>query len=90
MSEKMIELYKQLETNEKRNELSSLIQKLDQIITQLTVKKGISSDIKNSKNYDSINQTNLNEYDMLLFFYEDIWNIKNKVLSILVENSGGE
>ena len=90
MSEKMIELYKQLETNEKRNELSSLIQKLDQIITQLTVKKGISSDIKNSKNYDSINQTNLNEDDMLLFFYEDIWNIKNKVLSILVENSGGE
>ena len=36
MSEEMIIYYKQLNTNEKRNELSNLLIKLDQLINQLT------------------------------------------------------
>lgn len=89
MSEKMIELYKQLETNDKRNELSSLIEKLDQLVNQIMIQKGINNNYKQAKNYDSINQNMETEDDMLLFFYGDIWNIKNKILALLASNSGG-
>lgn len=89
MNDRMIELYKQLETNEKRNELSSLIGKLDQLITQLIIQKGINNNVKGTKNYDSVSQCCQSEDDILLFFYDDIWNIKNKVLALLVDNSGG-
>lgn len=89
MSEKMIELYKQLNTNDKRNELSSLIEKLDQLVNQIMIQKGINNNYKQAKNYDSINQNMETEDDMLLFFYEDIWNIKSKILALLAHNSGG-
>jgi len=89
MSEKMIELYKQLNTNDKRNELSSLIEKLDQLVNQIMIQKGIENNYKQAKNYDSINQNMETEDDMLLFFYEDIWNIKSKILALLAHNSGG-
>lgn len=90
MSEKMIELYKQLKTNDKRNELSSLIEKLDQLVTQMLIQKDNNHNFKQVKNYDSINQTKETEDDILLFFYEDIWNIKSKVLALLAQNSGGK
>lgn len=89
MSEKMIELYKQLKTNDKRNELSSLIEKLDQLVTQMMIQKGINNSFKQAKNYDSINQNMESEDDILLFFYEDLWNIKSKILALLATNSGG-
>lgn len=89
MSEKMIELYKQLNTNDKRNELSSLIGKLDQLVTQIMIQKEINNNYKQAKNYDSINQNMETEDDVLLFFYEDIWNIKSKILALLAHNSGG-
>lgn len=89
MSEKMIELYKQLNTNDKRNELSSLIEKLDQLVNQIMIQKGINNNYKQAKNYDSINQNMETEDDVLLFFYEDIWNIKSKILALLAHNSGG-
>lgn len=90
MSEKMIELYKQLTTNEKRNELSSLIGKLDQLVTQMMIQNGVDYNLKMAKNYDSIKQQLQTEDDLLLFFYEDIWNIKSKILAILANNSGGK
>lgn len=86
MTDKMIELYKQLSTNEKRNELSSLIVKLDYLINQILQQKNIKIDINNSKNYDSAVQKDQTEDQMLLFFYDDLWNIKNKILSILVND----
>lgn len=89
MSEKMIDLYKQLDINEKRNELSSLIVKLDILVTQLILKKGLDNSFGNVKNYNSTNQNNETEDDMLLFYYEDIWKIKNKILALLADNSGG-
>ena len=90
MSDKMIELYKQLKTNEKRNELSSLVEKLDLLVTQIMNQRGIENKVGNVKNYDSVNQGEQTEDDMLLFFYEDLWNIKSKILAILVQNSGGK
>lgn len=90
MTEEMISLYKKLSTNEKRNELSALIVKLDYLIDQIMSQKGLSLEMSNSKNYDSAIQSNYTEDDLLLFFYDDIWNIKNKVLALLVNSMGGK
>ena len=87
MSEEMIKYYRQLNTNEKRNEISSLLLKLDQLMNQLMIQNNIDiANFKNVKNYDSINQALNKEDEMLLFLYDDIWNLKNKVLALLCNN----
>jgi len=88
MTYEMATLYKKLNTNEKRNELSSLIIKIDQLLNQVLVQnKIIDGQINKIKNYDSINQALDSEDDILLFFYDDLWKIKNKLLKLLVLNS---
>ena len=87
MNEEMITFFKQLNTNEKRNELSGLLIKLDQLINELMIKKDINVDnFENVKNYDSIKQSLQNEDDTLLFFYDDVWTIKTKILALLYKN----
>lgn len=91
MTNEMIELYKELSTNDKRNELSSLILKLDELVNQLLVQNKIEfDDLSTIKNYDSIKQKSDTEDDMLLFFFEDLWNIKTKVLLMLLNNEISE
>lgn len=87
MSQEMIDLYKKLNTNEKRNELSSLIVKLDQLINQLMLQSNINIKNDSVKNYDSNDQALKTEDEMLLFFYDDVWKLKNKVLRLLIEKS---
>ena len=88
MTEEMINLYKELNTNEKRNELSNLLIKIDQLINQELVNKNIDLNSFNSvKNYDIANQSIDKEDDMLLFFYDDIWNLKTKILALLIDNN---
>lgn len=87
MTEEMIELYKDLSTNDKRNELSLLIFKLDEIINQLLSQNKVDfDDLGTIKSYDSIKQNLDTEDDMLLFLFEDLWNIKTKVLLLLLNN----
>lgn len=84
MTEEMIKLYKQLNTVEKRNELSSLLIKLDELINQLLINNELHYlDFKSVKNFNSSTQIFDTEDDMLLFFYDDIWNIKTKILTLL-------
>ena len=86
MSEEMVSIYKQLNKNEKRNELSQVIIKLDGLINELMKIKNIDiSEFKNAKNYNSTSQTLTTEDDILLFFYDDVWNIKEKVLALLAK-----
>ena len=47
-------------------------------------------DLSTIKNYDSIKQKSDTEDDMLLFFFEDLWNIKTKVLLMLLNNEISE
>lgn len=87
MTDDMKELYKKLNTNEKRNELSSLILKLDKIVDQLIEQNKLdSNNFEKTKNYDSSNQSLYTEDDMLLFFYDDIWKIKSKILLLLLNS----
>lgn len=89
MNNDMLNLYKNLTLNDKRNEFSSLLLKTDELLNQLMLKFNISS-IAQVKNYDSTNNLNFTEDDMMLFFFEDLWNIKNKILSLIVANENKE
>ena len=84
MNEEMKKLYIKLNTNEKRNELSSLMVKLDQLINQLGIQNNINFELPGVKNYDSNAQVLQTEDEMLLFFYDDIWKIKSKILELLI------
>ena len=88
MSEEMVNIYKKLNTNEKRNELSQLLIKLDNLIDILMNLKNIElSRFESAQNYNSMEQTLQTEDDMLLFFYNDVWNIKEKILALISNNS---
>ena len=85
MTQEMVELDKKLSVNEKRNELSSLLVKLDYLVNQLMIKNKIDYNLFSSvKNYDSSKQALCKEEDILLFFYSDLWNLKNKVFSLMM------
>ena len=87
MTEEMIELYKSLSTDDKNNELNMLIYKLNEIINQLLKQNNVDfEDLVNVNNYDSIKQKIDTEDDKLLYFFEELWNIKNKVLLMLLNN----
>ena len=88
--EKMMELYKQLSINEKRNEFSSLLEKTNQLITELLRVEQIESDLE-IKNYSALNDANKTEDEIFTFFYEDLWNVKNRLLTFLIlKSSKGE
>ena len=84
MTEEMIDLYKQFSTNDKRNELNLLILKINQLLDQYLLTKQV--DIKifpKVSNYDSLNQANELEDDILLMNYIELWNLKTKILFLL-------
>ena len=80
MTDEMKELFKKLNVNEKRNEFSSLLLKTDKLLDQLLANNSIIKE--KTKNYN-VND-DLSESETLLFFYEDLWNIKNKLLALLI------
>ena len=86
MEENMMDLYKQLSLANQRNEFSSLLMKMDDLLNVLIAKKNLQ-DATKVKNYDVNIGSNLSERDMLAFFYEDIWNLKNKILMLLAIES---
>lgn len=88
--EKMMELYKELSINEKRNEFSSLLEKTNQIITELLRVEQIKNDL-DIKNYNALDDSKLTEDEIFAFFYEDLWNVKNRLLTFLIlKSSKGE
>lgn len=84
--EEMMNLYDKLNINDKRNEFSSLLGKTDEIINILLRMENLQNELQ-VKNYDSSSDSEFKESDMLTFFYEDLWNIKNKLLMLLVFKS---
>ena len=86
MEENMMELYKQLSISNQRNELSSLLIKIDTLLNSLLAQKKLQNDVT-IKNYDINKGESLSESEMLAFFYEDLWSLKNKILLLLAEES---
>ena len=85
-----MELYKELSINEKRNEFSSLLEKTNQLITELLRVEQIENDLE-IKNYNALDDANMTEDEIFTFFYEDLWNVKNRLLTFLIlKSSKGE
>ncbi len=84
--EEMMLLYSGLNINEKRNEFSSLLEKTNQLIGEVLKMEQIENDMK-IKNYDAMSDYNLTEDEIFTFFYEDLWNIKNRLLALLILKS---
>ena len=84
--EQMMKLYDDLNINEKRNEFSSLLEKTNQLIGELLKMEQIESDLT-IKNYNALDDAIMNESQAFTFFYEDLWNIKNRLLSFLILKS---
>lgn len=82
----MMELYKQLSLNDKRNEFSSLLEKMNQILTGLLAGERLTP-LADIKNYDTNSDSSLTEDEIFTFFYEDLWNIKNRLLALLILKS---
>lgn len=84
MENNMIDLYKQLSIDNQRNELSSLILKIDKLLDELMFKSNLPK-FGQVKNFDISSNDGMSENDILAFFYEDLWIIKNKILALLIE-----
>ncbi len=80
MNEEFKNAYKTLTLNEKRNQLSNELMLIGQLIKNMETSFGVQS-ILNVKNYDSQNDSNLSENEMLDFIYEDVYNIEKELLT---------
>ena len=81
MNEEFKNAYKALILNEKRNQLSNELMLIGQLIKNMETSFGVQS-ILNVKNYDSQNDSNLSENEMLDFIYEDVYNIEKELLTV--------
>ena len=84
--EEMMRLYDELSMNDKRNEFSSLLEKTNQIVSELLKIEQLQNDLK-IKNYNSLYDSKLTESQMFTFLYEDLWNVKNRLLTLLILKS---
>lgn len=82
MSEEMKNAYRQLDINDKRNQLSDELLIIFELIKRHENAKGINP-ITQVKNYDIVNDKNLNEDEILTFFYEDVYNIQQELITLL-------
>lgn len=82
MSEEMKNAYMQLDINDKRNQLSDELLIIFELIKRYENAKGINP-VTQVKNYDIVNDKNLNEDEILTFFYEDVYNIQQELITLL-------
>ena len=82
----MMDLYKQLNIDNKRNEFSSLLLKVDTLLNALLAQKELNNNTT-VKNYDINAGSKFNEDETLTFFYEDLWSLKNKILLLMAEEN---
>ena len=86
MEENMMNLYKKLNIDNKRNEFSSLLLKVDTLLNTLLAQKELNNNTT-VKNYDINAGSKFNEDETLTFFYEDLWSLKNKILLLMAEEN---
>ena len=82
MSEEMKNAYSMLDINNKRNQLSDELLIIFELIKRYENAKGINP-VTQVKNYDTVNDKNLNEDEILTFFYEDVYNIQQELITLL-------
>ena len=82
MSEETKLAFDKLDINTKRNQISDELLFIYELIKKFEYAKNINP-ITQVKNYDSIKDSDLTESEILTFFYEDIYNIQQELISLL-------
>lgn len=82
MNTKIIENFDVLDVNTKRNQISNELMIIGELIKNYEMKYNIST-LLNVKNYDQTNDKELDESQILTFFYEDIYNIQQELITLL-------
>ena len=82
MSEETKLAFDKLDINTKRNQISDELLIMYELIKKFENARNINP-ITQVKNYDSIKDANLTESETLTFFYEDIYNIQQELISLL-------
>ena len=82
MSEDHIINFDKLDINTKRNQISDELIIIHELIKKYEERKGIKP-VTKIKNYDTSSDKDLNEAEILTFFYEDIYNIQQELITLL-------
>lgn len=82
MSEDHIINFDKLDINTKRNQISDELIIIHELIKKYEERKGITP-VTKIKNYDTSSDKDLNEAEILTFFYEDIYNIQQELITLL-------
>ena len=82
MNTKIIENFDVLDVNTKRNQISNELMIIGELIKNYEMKYSISP-LLNVKNYDQTKDKELDESQILTFFYEDIYNIQQELITLL-------
>lgn len=88
MNEEFKLAYKNLSLNEKRNQLSNELMLICELIKNMEIFFDIQS-VLNVKNYDSDDDSNLSESEMLDFIYEDVYNIQRELITVFSAINSG-
>ena len=88
MSQELLNSFDMLDINTKRNQISDELIIIHELIKKYEEIKNITP-ITKVKNYDTTNDKDLSEAEMLTFFYEDIYNIQQELITLLssIENN---
>ncbi len=82
MSEEMKNAYSMLDISNKRNQLSRELLIIFELIKRYENDRGVNP-ITQVKNYDIVSNRDLTEEEMLAFFYEDVYNIEQELITLL-------
>ena len=82
MSEETKLAFDKLDINTKRNQISDELLIIYELIKKFENANNIYP-LNQVKNYDSIQDSDLTESEILTFFYEDIYNIQQELISLL-------
>lgn len=82
MSDEMKNAFDVLDINTKRNQLSDELLIIYELIKKFQNSRGIMP-ILHIKNYDTVTDKSLSESEVLTFFYEDVYNIQQELITLL-------
>ena len=89
MSNELKQAFDKLSIDDKRNEISKELMIITEIIKDSQEFLGVNCDIIQAKNYNPSVDSDMNESDILTYFYEDIFSIRNEIslLNVLLKNN---
>lgn len=82
MSTELLNSFDVLDVNTKRNQISDELIIIHELIKKYEEMKNITP-ITKVKNYDTNNDRDMTEAEMLTFLYEDIYNIQQELITLL-------